>query len=137
MRAAFSNKVESSRCQPQMFPKTRRNEHNGVFRIVTPAGIRLQVLISDGGGWEHVSVSTPVRQRMPTWADMCFIKDLFWDEEETVVTVVQCHPSKSDYVNCHPNCLHLWKPVGTELPRPPSMMVGPVADRQRYRGGGA
>jgi hypothetical protein len=54
---------------------------------------------------------------------MCFVKDLFWDDEECVM---QLHPPKSDYVNCHPNCLHLWKPVGQDIPRPPSELVGPT-----------
>jgi hypothetical protein len=53
-------------------------------------------------GWEHVSVSAP--RRTPTWAEMCFVKDLFWDEEETVL---QFHPPKSQYV-----------------PMPPSILVG-------------
>lgn len=69
--------------------------------------------------WEHVSVS--MRTRCPTWPEMCFIKSLFWDEEETVV---QYHPPKSDYVNFAKNCLHLWRFIG-EMPRPPVVYVGP------------
>jgi hypothetical protein len=30
---------------------------------------------------------------------------------------------KTDHRNLHPNCLHLWKPVGVEIPRPPSDTV--------------
>lgn len=69
--------------------------------------------------WEHVSVSLP--NRCPTWAEMCAIKDLFWDESDCVV---QYHPPKRDWVNNHPYCLHLWRPVGQEIQRPPSLMVG-------------
>lgn len=56
-------------------------------------------------GWEHVSIS-PFGGTMPTWDQMCTIKDIFWHEEETVV---QIHPKKSEYVNIMQNCLHLWK----------------------------
>ena len=79
----------------------------------------IRVIASDGMGWEHVSVSRP--DRCPSWEDMCLVKSLFWDEEDCVI---QYHPPKSQYVNNHPYCLHLWRPVGIELPMPPSMMVG-------------
>jgi hypothetical protein len=71
-------------------------------------------------GWEHVSVST--RRRAPNWQEMCFIKALFWDEEEVVV---QFHPKKSEYVNFAKTCLHLWRPLNAHIPTPPSIMVGP------------
>lgn len=90
----------------------------------------LRAIASDGSdwvesglklpAWEHVSVS--LGHRCPTWQEMSFVKDLFWDEEETVI---QFHPPKSDYINVHPHCLHLWKPIGLKLPRPPSSTVGP------------
>jgi len=67
--------------------------------------------------WEHVSVSLP--DRCPTWDEMCFIKSIFWDDDETVV---QYHPPKSDYVNVAKNCLHLWMYRG-EMPRPPKIYV--------------
>jgi hypothetical protein len=79
----------------------------------------LFVIASWGYGWDHVSVSR--RNRLPEWSEMCRVKDLFWEAEECVV---QYHPPKSDYVNVHPRCLHLWKPQGVEIPRPPSYMVG-------------
>jgi len=63
-----------------------------------------------------------MRTRTPNWAEMCFIKDIFWEEEEAVV---QFHPPKSDYVNHHPYCLHLWRPVFSKLELPPSILVGP------------
>lgn len=73
--------------------------------------------------WEHVSARARdyKGERTPTWDEMCWIKNLFWDDEECVI---QYHPPKSDYVNNHPNVLHLWKPVGIEIPRPPSIAVG-------------
>lgn len=79
----------------------------------------LTIVASAGMDWEHVSVSC--RNRCPNWQEMCFVKNLFWDEEEVVM---QLHPAKSNYVNMHPNCLHLWKPQKKEIPLPPSIMVG-------------
>jgi hypothetical protein len=69
--------------------------------------------------WEHVSVSLPTR--CPTWEEMCLVKSLFWSDEDTVV---QFHPPKSEYVNNHSFCLHLWRPTGFNLPTPPAWMVG-------------
>lgn len=94
--------------------------NNGAFMIPLPPRV-LFAVASDAGGWEHVSVSS---DRMPSWEEMCKIKDLFWGEEDCVA---QFHPPKSDYVNCHPRCLHLWRQVGAEFPRPPSWMVGPIS----------
>jgi hypothetical protein len=39
---------------------------------------------------------------------------------------VQYHPAEKDYVSNHPYCLHIWKPVGVELPVPLPEMVGNV-----------
>jgi len=84
-------------------------------------GKDLFVIASDGEGWDHVSVS--LRNRCPTWEEMCFVKDSFFDPEETVI---QYHPPKSEYVNCHDYCLHMWRPQDVELPLPPGWMVGPI-----------
>lgn len=37
---------------------------------------------------------------------------------------MQLHPRKEDYVNNHPHCLHIWKPINKKIPTPPSIMVG-------------
>ena len=60
--------------------------------------------------------------RTPTWGEMCFVKDLFWSEDEMVV---QYHPPKSEHVNFHPHCLHMWRSLRMPIPLPPSMLVGP------------
>lgn len=80
---------------------------------------RASIIWSCGGGWEHVSVA-PFNGNNPTWDDMCFIKDLFWEETDCVV---QYHPPKSDYVNVKENCLHLWRPIGQAIPMPPMIFV--------------
>lgn len=69
----------------------------------------------DVSPWEHVSVS--LRDRCPTWEEMCKIKDLFWGSHETVL---QFHPSRDKYVNHHAFCLHLWKKIGENAELPPA-----------------
>lgn len=115
--------------------------NNGHFLIRSaghPTNV-FHVLASDGGGWEHVSVSildyVPKKdhgkryykvsqvKRTPTWAEMNAIKDLFWGAEDTVM---QLHPKKSEYVNTHPFVLHLWRPNAESvvIPVPPKEFVG-------------
>ncbi len=94
--------------------------NNGAFIIRNKRKLNtsLRVIASDSGGWEHVSVS--LTSRCPTWEEMQSVKNLFWDDEDCVI---QFHPPKSAYKNCHPFTLHMWRPVGIELPRPPTSMV--------------
>lgn len=127
--------------------------NNGAFALdsVEP-GWRLAFIVSDGTEdpaldvWEHVSVhafkeesatrvrtatraqiigrpSRPTQSRTPTWREMCQAKDLFWDAEDLVV---QFHPRRSEYVNCHPHVLHLWRKPGVAFPSPPAILVGPL-----------
>jgi len=100
----------------------RGDGKNGAFKVYV-GGRSFFVIASHGGGWDHVSV-TPCnrkRQTCPTWDEMCAIKDMFFEPEEAVV---QYHPAKSQYVNNHPYCLHLWRPNdGTALPVPPPIFV--------------
>ena len=92
--------------------------NNGAFMINLSPEVQIGVIAADDGGWEHVSAS--LRTRCPLWSEMCAIKDLFWDPEDCVM---QFHPPRS-YVNCHPYCLHLWRPIAGEILRPPKWMVG-------------
>lgn len=103
------------------FASSESYGNNGAFMIDTKSGTDvLRTIASDGEGWEHVSVS--LATRCPTWEEMCAVKELFWGPEDCVV---QYHPPASDYVNCHPFTLHLWRPVGVSLLMPPSFLVGP------------
>ena len=78
----------------------------GVGYINLPSGTRASVVVGENeGGWEHVSIELCAR-RLPTWEEMCYVKDVFWDEEEEVV---QIHPKRSQYVNLT-EALHLWRP---------------------------
>lgn len=99
---------------------TDADGNNGVFKCCFE-GRSYLVQASDGMDWEHVSVSIIGAKTPPRWNAMCYIKNLFWDAEDCVV---QYHPPKKDYVNNHSGCLHLWRPVKFEIPRPPKIMVG-------------
>lgn len=97
----------------------------GSFYIQGPCNQFLKIVSSGAmqhAPWEHVSVSC--KKRTPNWPEMCFVKDMFWHENEAVA---QFHPPKSDYVNYHPYCLHLWRPVHFPMHLPPYWMVGPRA----------
>lgn len=98
--------------------------NNGAFRV--PLGTKYAAVIaSDGELWEHVSVS--FKDRCPTWDEMCMVKALFWDGEDCVI---QYHPPSSAHINCHPYCLHMWRPVSASIPMPPAWMVGPKTGRK-------
>lgn len=95
---------------------------NGAFMIPNPnpqSTLTLRVIASDGADWEHVSVS--IKSRCPTWEEMCYVKGLFWDDEDAVM---QLHPPRSDWVNNHRFCLHLWRPLKQSIPLPDSLLVG-------------
>lgn len=94
--------------------------NNGFFTFYD-FGLKKEVrcLASDGEGWEHVSVS--LLNKIPSWEIMNKVKDMFWDSEDCVV---QFHPPKSQYVNNHPNCLHLWRKIGYEFPLPETKLIG-------------
>ena len=113
--------------------------NNGIFmykhhKIV---GYLYNCQVSDGLGWEHVSVTLQDHRnrrhpkavkRCPTWEEMCFIKSLFFEDEEAVI---QIHAPKSEWVSTHPYCLHLWRPRHEEILRPPAILVGVPGDNKQ------
>lgn len=65
---------------------------------------------NEHGVWEHVSISHFNKRKLPTWDDMCRIKEMFWGKD---VTVVQFHPAEGAYIHSVKgleNVLHLWRP---------------------------
>ena len=99
----------------------------GCFLFSVSSKVCLTAVVDNGQdtGWEHVSVTVKgwvdlSLNRTPTWGEMCFVKDKFWGEDETVI---QFHPKKSEYKNVHPNCLHLWKKKDVDAELPPSILV--------------
>jgi hypothetical protein len=126
---------ESHRVQPPGY-ESAPGDTFGFFVLLDGAD-RLFCIATDGAPvpgldippWEHVSVTVRNRRgvpllRCPTWEQMCKAKAAFWSEDEAVM---QIHPPRADYVNHHPYCLHLWRPVGQTIPLPPSILVGPRA----------
>lgn len=119
----FSPKLEQWRVHQGPYASSL-GEDFGMFVIPGPCGRELRIIASSGDEtvgveWEHVSVSLP--NRCPNWPEMCLVKDLFWDAEETVM---QLHPPKSRWINNHPFCLHMWRPLKKEIPLPPDSTVG-------------
>lgn len=91
---------------------------NGFFAFKIK-GQEYYVICSDGSDWDHISVSKP-KKRIPTWKEMCMLKDLFFKEDEWVV---QYHPAKSKYVNVHSGVLHLWRCQNQDFITPPIEFV--------------
>ena len=133
MRRNPTKRIEQFRVLDGLLASSSRDGANGAFHI--PYGEKavmhyLRVIASDGSGWrdsglpgdpwEHVSVS--LAHRCPTWDEMDFVKRIFWRDDETVI---QLHVPRSVHINVHSFCLHLWKPVGFDVPLPPRETVGP------------
>ena len=102
---------------------TEADGNHGAFSVPLADGVFALCIAADGSAmhldeWEHVSVSihTSVGTRLPTWPEMCAIKDVFWDASDCVV---QFHPPRKRYVNDHPHVLHLWRSVTYRQPMPP------------------
>lgn len=85
--------------------------------------IFLQVIASDIIGFEHVSVIPVFKSgkhigRKPTWEEMSFIKNLFWNDKGIPDIVIQFYIPEVLEVKTHPLSLHLYKKIGSiyELP---------------------
>lgn len=108
---------------------TRKGDTFGAFQVPFNGSV-LRIIATDGEGipklekWEHVSVHAydPVfkKQRIPKWEEMCFVKSLFWNDDEVVM---QLHVASKDHINIHDCVLHLWRPKETQIPLPPKYCV--------------
>lgn len=99
--------------------------NNGMFLIPHQkyAKDRFQVTCSDGMGWEVVSFTYYKKNKTPTWDDSCYIKDLFWEEEEAVM---QLHRPASLRVSERKFVIALMRPIEVEIPQPPVITLGAV-----------
>jgi len=91
-------------------------EHHETIKF----GTRYYFVFTWNNGWEHLSISVAGSKRNPTWDEMCMFKDIFFKEDEPCV---EYHPRKEDYINLHPYCLHIWRPLESELPIPDKKLV--------------
>jgi len=123
VRDQLIEKLEAGRIQRGYYASSPGDMHGG-FKVVGPKSVALMIMSSGTGemceGWEHVSVSCTYRT--PNWDEMCWVKRAFWRDDEVVM---QLHPVETDYVNHHPYCLHLWRPLNATIPLPPAEFVGP------------
>jgi hypothetical protein len=92
---------------------------NGVF-LVPIDGEIYNVMIGDGMGFRHLSVTNAQKKKLPDWTTMCRLKDMFFSEDSWVV---QYHPPKEEHVNFHPFCLHLWESIDEPMPHPEVVQV--------------
>ena len=91
---------------------------DGLAVVLNCNNVPLEVIFSWGRDWEHASIV--VQKRCPTWPELCFVKDFFWQSNECVI---QYHPAETSYVNVHNYCLHLWRPQKEVIPMPPKDFV--------------
>jgi hypothetical protein len=80
----------------------------------------LRVIASWGFGWDHISIS---RQNcIPNYYEMKVVLKHFAERDEYWM---QLYVPESEHVNCHPYCLHWWRPQNIMIPVPPSFLIGP------------
>jgi hypothetical protein len=141
MRRKLPDYVEKWRVLIGDYASRSDGRPHGAFVLPLKSGGVMKIIACDGRPadareWEHVSVSIElsrreledgkieVQGRTPTWEEMSLVKNWFWEEEECVV---QFHPPQSNYVDYNPFVLHLWRHRRRIFPRPPAVLVGPLA----------
>lgn len=91
---------------------------HGCFEIASPGGAVLTVIATNGGRWDHISVSTPTR--CPTWDEMEHVRKIFGKPHEVWV---QFGVPAKQHVNNHAYCLHWWRDQRRETRLPPQGFV--------------
>jgi hypothetical protein len=95
------------------------DETCGAFILHSPVdGRMLRVMAASDGEWDHVSVSRG--DRCPTWSEMEYVKRRFFEPDEIAV---EFHVPPAKHINCHPYCLHLWRPHSMTIPLPPPILI--------------
>lgn len=123
MRAVPNEALRFSRDREGAYAPTDADGNQGRFVFLCPGtGRILLVVSSDRRDWAEAGPLLKQPTKAPAWPEMAWVKDLFWGPEETVM---QLHVPAVDHINYHVGCLHLWKPIGVEIPRPPGATVAP------------
>lgn len=76
----------------------------------------IDTLTIDGREWRHLSVSR--RSRTPSHEDMMAAAEAFLDRDHVALSI---YPRRSEWVNVHEFCLHLWQPIGFDPVPDPQM----------------
>jgi len=98
-------------CRPRVLPALwmlYEDYPNAKVYLKTPGGVSALKVISEvalyeSKHWLHVSCSA--RDMIPTWAELREVKDLFCGANSLALQIL---PPAAEYVNAHPNVLHLW-----------------------------
>lgn len=117
MKKQLPVNLEKFRREHSLYVIPEEGSIEGYFEIMY-GNKRLHVISGCGEGWDHVSVS--LIHRCPTWEEMNWIKDRFFEAEECVV---QFHPPKSKYINIGKYALHMWRPWASQYELPPEWMM--------------
>lgn len=87
------------------FPIGTRRYVKGEVRVIySPIESQLD------GLWSHLSLSC--ENRYPTWDEILSCRYEFFKDTDEVFQVL---PPKSEYINVHPNCFHLWHKIGKRI----------------------
>lgn len=90
---------------------TRRFVNAHSYRVKLGAVVMTALLeaeVVDGELWGHLSVCGQKPPRLPTWEELRWCKDLFLGKDRKAIQVL---PPEKEYVNIHPNVLHLYAPL--------------------------
>ena len=100
--------------KPNMIFKENKNFSNEYWKGWIFNGLSVIVsaaIYDDGKEWLHVSFSR--KSKMPTYADLQLVKREFIGSDKKAIMVF---PEQGNYVNIHPNCLHLWYSAEAPVP---------------------
>lgn len=112
MKSKPSKQLERRRIDRGPLASSTSDRNNGAFSLKFD-GEEIHIIVSDGQGWDHVSVSA--QDRCPTWEAMSYVKNLVWRNDETVI---QIHPPSRLHKNDQRHTLHLWRHQKSEVALP-------------------
>ena len=90
---------------PKGWKRVREDSHGAAYRSTRNEGTAIcsMDVESDGKRWVHLSLAHP--NRLPTYQELCDARDAFLGNE---ARCIQVFAPKSEHVNIHKYCLHLW-----------------------------
>ena len=67
----------------------------------------------EGKWWQHVSCAFNKKGKLPSWNDLKEVKNIFIGRFKKAIQIL---PNEKNYVNIHPQCLHLFHCPDDGLP---------------------